>query len=87
MFVAIVIVPLVAIVLWLFSIRPYCRRNGKGFTPGANIGVTFWVDWQEATEMSKAKCDGRMIMICRFVFWLHILGFAILAYAIFNPLP
>jgi hypothetical protein len=50
MFVAIVIVPLVAIVHWLFSIRPYCRRNGKGFTPGANIGVTYWADWQQITR-------------------------------------
>lgn len=86
MFVAIVIVPLVTIVLWLFSIRPYCRRNGKGFTPGANIAVTYWVDWQQATEISKAKSDDGMIMICRLVFWLHIVGFAILAYAIFTPL-
>lgn len=87
MFVGIVIVPLVAIVLWLFSIRPYCRRNGKGFTPGANMGVTYWVDWQEATEISKTKGDGGMIMICRLVFWLHILGLAILAYVVFNPHP
>jgi hypothetical protein len=87
MFVAIVIVPLVAILLWLFAIRPYCRSNGKGFTPGANIGVTYWVDWQEAKEISKTKGDGGMIMICRLVFWLHILGLAILAYVVFNPGP
>jgi hypothetical protein len=84
MYVAIVIVPLVTIVLWLFVIRPYCRRNGKGYTPGANIGVTYWVDWQEATEISKNKGDGAMIMICRLVLWLHILGFAILACAVLN---
>jgi hypothetical protein len=87
MFIVIVIVPVAAILLWLFAIRPYCRRNGKGFTPGANMGVTYWVDWQEATEISKAKGDVGMIMICRLVFWLHILGLAILAYAVFNPLP
>lgn len=87
MFIAVVIVPLVAILLWLFAIRPYCRRNGKGFTPGANMGVTYWVDWQEATEISKAKGDRGMIMICRFVFWLHILGLGILIYAVFHSLP
>jgi hypothetical protein len=87
MFFALVIIPLVNILLWLFSIRPYCRRNGKGFTPGANIGVTYWVDWQEAREIAKGKSDDGMIMICRLVFWLHILGLAILAYAILNPLP
>ena len=84
MSIAIFIIPLVAALLWLLSIRPYCRRNGKGFTPGANIGVTFWVDWQEATEISKAKGDEGMIMICRFVLLLHIVAFAIMAYAIFS---
>ena len=87
MFVALVIVPLVTIVIWLFSIRPYCRRNGKGFTPGASMGVTYWVDWQEAREIAKGKGDNGMIMVCRLVFWLHILGFAILAYVILSPHP
>ena len=40
MFVFIIIIPLL---LWLLSIRPYCRRNGKGFTPGAAMGATFWM--------------------------------------------
>ena len=84
MVVAIFIAPFVAALFWLLSIRPYCRRNGKGFTPGANIGVTFWVDWQEATEISKAKGDRGMIMVCRFVFWLHIIAFLTLAYAILD---
>jgi hypothetical protein len=87
MIIAIVIVPLVAILLWLFAIRPYCLRNGKGFTTGANMGVTYWVDWQEATEISKAKGDGGMIIICRLVFWLHILGLGILAYTVFHSRP
>jgi hypothetical protein len=85
MVVAIVIIPFVAALMWLLAIRPYCRRNGKGFTPGANIGVTFWVDWQEAKEISTAKGDKGMITICRFVLWLHILAFVILAYAILSP--
>jgi hypothetical protein len=45
MVVAIFIIPFAATLLWLLSIRPYCRRNGKGYTSGANIGVTFWIDW------------------------------------------
>jgi hypothetical protein len=81
---AIVVIPVIVALLWLLSIRPYCRRNGKGFTPGANIGVTLWVDWQEAKEISKAQGDEGMIMICRFVLWLHIIAFAILAYAILS---
>jgi len=84
---AIFIISFVATLLWLFSIRPYCRRNGRGFTPGANIGVTFWVDWQEAKEISKSKGDDGMIMVCRLVLWLHIVAFAILAYAIFGGPP
>ncbi len=82
---AIFIIPFVAASLWLLSIRPYCRRNGKGYTPGANVGVTFWVDWQEAGEISRAKGDNGMIMICRVVFWLHIVAFALFADAIFSP--
>lgn len=73
--------------LWLLSIRPYCRRNGKGYTPGANIGVTFWVDWQEAQEIAKVKDNRSMILICRMVFWLHILAVATIAYAIFSTIP
>lgn len=82
---AIFIIPFVAALLWLLAIRPYCRRNGKGYTPGANVGVTFWVDWQQASEIARAKGDEGMIMICRVVLWLHIVTFAILAYAIFSP--
>ncbi|MEO5712317.1 MAG: hypothetical protein ABIT37_02425 [Luteolibacter sp.] len=82
----IVIIPFLAALLWLLSIRPYCRRNGKGFTPGAAIGVTFWVDWQEAGEIAKSKGDDGMILVCRFVFWLHIIGFCTLAFAVLRPL-
>jgi hypothetical protein len=81
------IISLATALLWLLSIRPYCRRNGKGYTPGANIGVTFWIDWQEAKEISKTKGDEGMIMICRFVLLLHVVAFTILAYAIFSPYP
>ena len=80
---AIVIIPFAAVLLWLFSIRPYCRRNGKGYTPGANVGATFWIDWQEAGEISRAKNDRGMIMICRAVLWMHIVGILILAFALF----
>jgi hypothetical protein len=82
MAVAILIIPLAHMLLWLLSIRPYCRRNGKGYTPGANIGVTFWIDWQEAAEISKAKDNKGMIMICRCVLLLHIIAFVILVCAI-----
>jgi len=26
-------------ILWLAIIRPYCVRNGLGYTPGANIDM------------------------------------------------
>lgn len=81
---AIVIIPAIVTLLWLLSIRPYCRRHGKGFTPGANIPATFWVDWQEAGEISKAKDDRPMILICRLVLWLHIAGLGFVAFAIFG---
>jgi hypothetical protein len=80
----IVILPVIAMLLWLLSIRPYCRRNGKGFTPGAAAGVTYWVDWQEAGEIAKSKNDRGMIMVCRIVFWIHIAVFCIILFAIFG---
>ena len=58
--------------LWLCAIRPYCIRNRKGYTPGANIGVTLWIDWQQAREIAKTKGDKGMLMVCRIVFWLHV---------------
>lgn len=59
--------------LWLLCIRPYCIRHGKGYTPGATMGVTFWVDWQEARELARENGDKGMLLICRIVFWLQII--------------
>lgn len=70
MYLLIVIMSVAAMLLWLFSIRSYCHRHGKGFTTGAAAGVTFWVDWQEAGEIAKIKNDRGMIMVCRIVFGL-----------------
>ena len=69
--------------IWLFVIRPYCVRHGKGFTPGANIGVTIWIDWQEARELANEHADRRMVFWCRAfltiqVFWAVILALAFL---------
>jgi hypothetical protein len=61
---AIVIIPIAVTALWLAAIRPYCQRNRKGHTPGANVGVTFWVDWQDAGEIARDKGDGGMILVC-----------------------
>ena len=62
----------IAICLWLFLIRPYCRRHGKGFTVGATAGITFWVDWQEAGEVAQQKGDRSMIFVCRVFGLLHV---------------
>lgn len=64
--------PVLIALLWLFSLRPYCRKNGKGYTPGANIGATFWIDWQEAGEIAKQKGDEGMLMLCRVVLGLQV---------------
>ena len=68
--------------LWLFSIRPYCRRHGKGYTPGANVAVTFWVDWQEAWELAKECGDSGMVTVCRLVLILKIVVFGALVMAL-----
>ena len=65
-------IPLAIPLLWLCAIRPYCIRNGSGYTPGANIGVTLWIDWQQANEIAKSKGDRGMILVCKIVFWLHV---------------
>lgn len=56
---------LIPFLLWLFSIRPYCVKNGMGYTPGSNAGITIWVDWQQAKELAKEKGDDGMQWICR----------------------
>lgn len=81
------LIPPVITMIWLFSIRPYCHRHRKGYTPGANIAVTFWVDWQEAREIAKDQGDNRMLFICRLVFWLQVAGLCFLALLICLPRP
>lgn len=81
MFIGFVIIPFLTFLLWLCAVRPYCLRNGKGYTSGANIGITLWVDWQEAREIAKTKGDGGMILVCRIVFWLHAAFWLNLAFA------
>jgi hypothetical protein len=61
--VAILTLPLT---LWLFAIRRYCVRNGKGYTPGTSWRQTMWIDWQEATEIAEARGELGMIIFCRF---------------------
>lgn len=51
--------------VWLFGIRRYCIRNGKGYTPGASWQTTMWIDWQEATEIAAARGDRGMCGICK----------------------
>lgn len=50
--------------LWLFVIRPYCFRNGMAYTPGANIPVTMWIDWQQANELAKERGDTGYRVVC-----------------------
>ena len=58
--------------LWLFGIRRYCVRYGKGYTPGANWGVTAWIDWQEATEMAQSRGDEWMRRFCKVYLTIQI---------------
>ncbi len=75
---------LAVMLLWLFAIRPYCRRNGKGFTTGANVGVAFWIDWQKARGIAQERGDKGMILICRLFLGLHIVAVVVLGVAIFG---
>ena len=81
------VIPILTVLLWLFCIRPYSLRNAKGYTPGGNAWVTFWVDWQQAQEIAKAKNDRGILLICRVAFWLHLVFVVILIYSLFIPIP
>ncbi len=60
--------------IWLFAIRPYCRRHGQGYMPGAEWGITTWVDWQLATEISVRRGDRWMMRFSRiFLIWSILL--------------
>ncbi len=61
-------------VLWLFSVRPYCRKHGKGYTTGANVGVALWVNWQEAGEIARKRNDKGMIAVCRGMLVLQLIA-------------
>ena len=50
------------------------------------MGVTFWVDWQEAGEIARTKGDKGMIRVCRLVLWFHMIGFCIFLLAIISHL-
>lgn len=55
----------IGLLLWAGAIRPYCIRNRKGYTTGANAGITFWIDWQDASELAKNRGDRGMRWVCR----------------------
>lgn len=86
MIIVAVLVSIAVTLLWLLCIRPYAIRNGKGYTPGGNVGVTMWVDWQQAQEIARARGDRGMILICRMVFWLHVAIIAVFAVGIFSSI-
>lgn len=68
--------------LWQCAIRPYCIRHGQGYTPGANWGVTLWVDWQQAREMADARNDRGIRLACRLFLAIHIAFAAVIILAI-----
>lgn len=72
---ALILIPLVLVSLWLGQVRPYCLRHGKGYTPGATSGTTFWVDLQEAGEIARERKDQEMIRLCRLMTLLQVTAF------------
>lgn len=72
-----------AFVIWLASIRPYAVKHRAGFTPGANVGITAWVDWEQARSIARARGDAGMVTMCRLFFCfqgLVVLGFVMLIF-------
>ena len=70
---------MVPMLMWIFSIRPYCHRNGKGYTAGASWQTTMWIDWQEAKETATEKGDGGMVWCCR----IYLIGVLLFTVSIF----
>ena len=64
--------PVAGFAVWLFIIRPYCLRNGAGFTPGITITATAWVDWQIASELATERQDTKIIRFCKLFFLLQL---------------
>jgi hypothetical protein len=67
-----------SLIVWLVAIRPYALRHGQGFTPGASVGITAWVDWEQAKSIAKARGDRGMRRICQLFFCLNaavVVGF------------
>lgn len=75
MFIAVILTLVMAspYLVWQFFIRPYCLKNGKGYTAGTNWAATMWVDWQDAKELGVARGDGKIICACQFFLWINIL--------------
>ena len=69
---AFIITSVLSVLLWLLSIRPYCREHGSGYMIGTTIGSSLWADWQVAKKTAKDKGDDGMILICRLFFWLQL---------------
>jgi hypothetical protein len=62
-----------SIFVWLTLIRPYAVKQGQGFTPGANVGISAWIDWQQSKEIAEKRGDRWMLWICRLFLALNLL--------------
>lgn len=61
-----------SLLIWFLVLRPYARSHGGGYTPGANIAITAWVDWQHAKETAKARQDRNIVWMCRWFLALSL---------------
>lgn len=84
MILAFLVLPPAIGALWLLGIRPYCIKNGKGYTPGMNMGASMWMDWQSATNLAKKKGDRGMVTCCRIFLALNLLMLGGIIAAIFS---
>lgn len=72
-----------SIATWVLILRPYRRKHGQGFTPGADCGVTFWVDWQQATELARKNENLWIIGVCRTLLLIHIVFALIFVFGLY----
>lgn len=77
-----VFIPLLVIILpiliWIFALRPYCRKHRQGYTPGATANITLWIDWQQAREIAKKREDKWIYFLSSIFFVNSILLFVLI---------
>ena len=62
--------------VWIGGIRPYLCRHGGGGITGATLWVSAWADWQQCSDLARAKKDSKASALSK-MFLLAQVGFVV----------